>query len=90
MSKSMIIIDTPSCCEECALNNSFNSEPIKWCGYTHSGRPTYLKNQKPDWCPLQPAPEKKAAMMYLDDESYYFRRGWNACVESLEPNKNKV
>ena len=79
MSKAVLVIDMPESCDSCPLFKGHYSDMC--CGGN---------NRTIDWCPLQPAPEKKASMMYLDDESYYFRRGWNACVENLTPNKNKV
>ena len=89
MSKAVLVIDMPENCENCPLFKGYYSDMC--CGGNNRTIDyPYPKDFKQDWCPLQPAPEKKAAMIYLDDESYYFRCGWNACVESLEPNKNKV
>ena len=103
--KSILVIDTPTCCEECKLNHSFKSDEIKWCGYTHFGRSIFEKNKRPDWCPLSPLPEKKDLKQYVEKEkqniengdccldnvlAYQYSQGYNSCLDDiLKGNKNE-
>ena len=40
-----------------------------------------LTNTKPDWCPLNPAPEHE--LLWHDDESDDWARGYNACLDEI-------
>ena len=83
MSKAILVIDIPNCCEDCSLmwkDDYSDFCPVK-CNknktdiydYTHT-------NTKPDWCPLQPVPHKLGLREdYLDD----FSCGWNACINKI-------
>ena len=60
MNKAILVIDMPSCCNECKIR--FDDEYSNWCPYDNpepNGVFQYVENgTKPDWCPLKPMPEK--------------------------------
>ena len=83
MSKAILVIDMPKCCDECfALDDNGDyplclvTEEIK--GYTFRSR-----EQKMDKCPLKPIPEK----MKGNESIYYqwgdYEDGWNHCIDIL-------
>ena len=88
MSKSILIIDTPSSCKECMMACAgYHSD---YCFVTRnipSDIGHYARtNTKPKWCPLKPVPEKQyeggswTGSGYVADE---FPNGWNACIEEI-------
>lgn len=83
MSKAILVIDMPSCCDECFALDEYGDYPRcritgEQRGYTFRTRE--LKMSK---CPLKPLPEK----MKGNDSIYYtwgeYEDGWNNCIDSL-------
>ena len=38
---------------------------------------------KPDWCPLNPIPEKQINNNLYDEYYDGFNAGWNACIDEI-------
>lgn len=83
MSKAILVIDMPSCCDECFALDEYGDYPRcritgEQRGYTFRTRE--LKMSK---CPLKPFPKK----MEGNDSIYYqwgeYEDGWNDCVDCL-------
>ena len=88
MSKAILVIDIPNCCEDCSLmwkDDYSDFCPVK-CNknktdiydYTHT-------NTKPDWCPLKPAPKRDEVYRQLEWGIGY-KKGWNDCVNYVVGN----
>ena len=75
MSKAILVIDMPESCDECPLLLRSYEErcclPEKRNSFT----------TKPDWCPLQPAPEEE--LVWFDDEWGDWERGYNSCLHEI-------
>lgn len=58
MSKSILIIDTPECCDVCNFASMINGK--MYCGIPECRElaEDYIIC-RPDWCPLQSIPNKK-------------------------------
>lgn len=78
MSKAILVIDMPSSCFDCKLQDWLNCRIAKGC---HTGK------SRPDWCPLCELPEKKEE----HPKEYYefgsiglaYVIGYNACIDEL-------
>lgn len=90
MGKSILVMDTPECCEECPFCKGLND--CKVMKYLNGDKITTIytvdkqifDGTKPDWCPLQDAPEKKS----IDGlrgrpllEAQFV--GWNECIDRI-------
>ena len=95
--KSMLIIETPCSCVTCPL--SFYSE--HWKEHQCRGREYYRtidnyewqkkqrgKDNRPEWCPLVPLPEKE--LLWFDDETDDYLRGHNDCIDEILGGKNGI
>jgi len=86
MSKSILVIDTPECCEKCQLC-SFGNYGTKRC--TASDRSIFLKDKehKPVWCPMKETPKK------LAEENRWFSKdyavGFNDCIDEILKERDK-
>lgn len=85
MSKAILVIDMPNSCKECSL--LFRDEYSDWCPCKVKENITDIfehieKLNKPNWCPLKPAPEKDE-IYYLHEWSAGYKKGWNDCVNYL-------
>lgn len=88
MSKAILIIDMPSCCNECKLR--FDDDYSYWCSYDNpepNGVFQYIVNRtKPDWCPLRPLPEKYEIDRSKCSDPFYefeFEYGYNQCIDEI-------
>ena len=77
MSKAILIIDMPSCCDECKFLNDNHDYPECIVTGETKGYTFRIREQKMSKCPLKPAPEKKEVLR--DDWS----DGYNACLEDV-------
>lgn len=76
MSKGIIVMDIPENCEDCPCchtdNYDFyckrNGNHVDW-------------EEKPDWCPIRPMPEKAFNEDYCDNGRY--DKGWNDCLREI-------
>ena len=90
MSKSVLVIDTPTCCYTCPCYDEWGEE----CKATQ--RIDVPTEYRPSWCPLKPLPEKKEVnqeeMLYRHCPSYEEQQnmidngmkfGWNKCFYEI-------
>lgn len=50
----------------------------------------YIRNDtKPDWCPLNPMPERKGLLKQLPmyDTDTHYEQGYNACIDEILGDK---
>ena len=86
MDKAILVIDMPSCCNECPL--VYGNDISDWClpmgnfngdVYSH-----ITNNTKPDWCPLKPRPRMKFTYVNHDDiATATYNNGWNDCLGKI-------
>ena len=86
MDKAILVIDMPSCCNECKIR--VDDEYSNWCPYDNpepNGVWKYVDNgTKPDWCPLKPVPKKLyVGIDGIMDCTNDFPYGWNACINEI-------
>lgn len=92
MSKSIaiLVLDyTPDYCEECPCFKIEDSI-IAYCGVTREvlDFDKEYKWVKPDWCPLQEAPEYEP--VWYDDQRSDYELGWNACLDDILGVKDDI
>lgn len=74
MSKSVLVINTPSNCKEC---------PINKCKHWSD------EEFRPDECDLRPLPKKEVCNEYnFENYTNGFNRGFNRCLEQITPPEN--
>lgn len=86
MSKSILVIDTPECCCQCRFSDADGD----YCCLKENmvsdsnmiSEEEYL-NKKPDWCPLQNAPDKKDKNTYHNEHESGYVDGWNDCLDEI-------
>ena len=85
--KSIIVIDEPSSCKECAIR--FDDEYSYWCPCVRpnpepNGIYEYFKNEtKPNWCPLKPVPEFKLSEVPFEVDYMSYSRGFDEAVYKI-------
>ena len=75
MSKSVLVIDTPENCGKCKFISGF------WCR-AMNGRRVPNNDVIPNWCPLNPLPEKMTGVASTDHWNS-IKAGWNACIDEI-------
>lgn len=74
--KAILVLDEmPENCFKCKLQDWANCRIVKGC---HTG------NTRPDWCPLNPMPEKPDYPP-INENSYV--AGYNACIDEILGDK---
>ena len=79
MSKSILIIDKPNICGECALRMAMICTPTL--------KDIDSVNTRMDWCPLKEMPKR---MKYHDGIYNGQVKGWNLCLEAILKEDVKV
>ena len=70
MAKAILIIEMPSCCDECDLKESYcHVDDNDTC--------------RAGGCPLVEVPQKKDENKAYDDCEYYRMQGYNACIDEI-------
>ena len=95
MSKGIIVVDMPTGCYRCSCSItknwqcSMNGE--HYCGITDRKVSDYWNHEpslKPDWCPINPMPERKALTGDVSNTTKMgeelVRAGFNACLDEIE------
>lgn len=89
MSKSILIIDTPSVCIDCPCHFAQDSGMVI-CGVNGKQLLSYdIETFKPDWCPLREEPQKKADIRSHRQGAIYlilerrFINGYNTCIDEI-------
>lgn len=81
MGKSILVIDTPECCDYCPVGRIFGMAGQVECkafigiSVNDDGRTI------PDWCPLQKMPERADHPCHCDNGRY--DKGWNDCLDQI-------
>ena len=90
MNKAILIIDMPSCCDECPLFHGFYTDMT--CGANNYGiNYPYPKDFKQDWCPLKLLPKKydieaERNKPHDRDCDWEFESGYNVCIDEILGN----
>lgn len=86
MSKAVLIIDMPNCCDECFALDDNGDYPMCIITQEQRGYTFRTREQKMDRCPLQQMPKKS----HTGKSDYYqwgdWEDGWNACIDDLLPD----
>lgn len=83
MGKSILVIDTPACCIDCPCHFAYDNGTV-WCGKEDRELlADDIETFKPDWCPLQDAPEKKDKNPYHNERENGYADGWNDCLSKV-------
>jgi hypothetical protein len=80
MTKGVIVVDAPDLCTECDLM-CYDQYKDKFCFMVGFDEP--IEDDKPDWCPIKPAPEKIQHPSRQSLSQECFADGWNACVDKI-------
>lgn len=82
MSKAVLVIDMPSCCDECfALEDRFDY-PMCLITYEQKGYNFRTREQKMNKCPLKPLPEEDNDE-HLSEWGRGYQGGWNDCINAI-------
>lgn len=86
MNKAFLLIDKPSCCDECVLCRSLDVNRIVCTGYSFEIHNVRILHDK---CPLKDLPQKTPCN-YRDFEHYVegYRKGWNDVIEQMTGEYN--
>ena len=85
MAKGIIIVDIPDSCDSCLFSRT-HVVPIQdhvFCTILTRGVIPKSQNKKPDWCPLNPIPEKQINNNLYDEYYEGFDAGRNACIDRI-------
>lgn len=81
MSKAILVVDMPKCCDECDLHYERNCED--YCSIGNEYIDINVLKTKPNWCPLKEIPKKQ--QHYSIDETFMrgAKTGYNACIDDI-------
>ncbi len=90
MSKAILVIDMPACCDYCQLSaiahdSDLYEEGECYCIARLESVDSVPEGSKPEWCPLRELPEKRTDIE-LDSMQDYERaqaEGYNFCVDKF-------
>ena len=77
MSKEILMIDMPSCCDECFALDDNGDYPVCLITQEQRGYAFRTREQKMDGCPLKPIADK--VEVFMDD----WAEGCNVCLEDI-------
>ena len=77
MNKAILVIDMPSCCDECFALDDNGDYPLCLITQEQRGYTFRTREQKMDRCPLKSVPDK--VEVFMDD----WTEGYNACLEDI-------
>lgn len=91
MSKSILVIDTPECCDYCPVGRIFGMAGQVECMEGKGIRVNNNGRTIPDWCPLLDLPEKKPKVKYQGNGCFgineemknSFNMGFNSCIDEI-------
>lgn len=86
MHKAILVIDMPSCCDECFALDEYGDYPICRITQEQRGYTFRTREQKMDKCPLKPAPEKYEIDRNKCTDPFYqfeFEYGYNQCIDEI-------
>ena len=83
MSKAILVIDMPNCCDECFALDDNGDYPFCLITHEQRGYNFRTREQKMSKCPFRPMPEKSLT----GNSDYYqwgdYEDGWNHCIDCL-------
>lgn len=82
MFKSVLTMNTPDRCDDCLCVDTYDSS-YQWCRYAKKKMPFSIHFTKPDWCPLNPLPEKDDWDDPYDEYYTGYANGWNRCLSKI-------
>ena len=77
MNKAILVIDMPSCCDECFALDDNGDYPFCLITQEQRGYTFRTREQKMDRCPLKPIANK--VEVFMDD----WAEGCNICLEDI-------
>lgn len=86
MSKAILVLDMPSCCNECFALDEYGDYPICLITKEQKGYTFKTREQKMDKCPLKPIPEKKEIDRNKCSDPFYefeYEYGYNAAIDEI-------
>ena len=81
MSKAILVIDMPKCCDECFALDDNGDYPYCLITGECRGYTFRTREQKMDKCPLQQAPEEQE--IWYGDDSSDWDKGYNSCLREI-------
>lgn len=95
MGKGIVIVDIRETCLDCDFCYEIDEGTLACCTRVHDENSIYNRRvidndycqDKPDWCPIKPVPEKKelkgdvSNVKNISEES--IRIGWNECIDEI-------
>ena len=92
MSKAILVIDMPSCCNECRfLNDNYDYPECIATGETR-GYNFKVGEKRMDKCPLRAIPEKYETDRSKCSDPFYefeFEYGYNQCIDEIIGGQRK-
>lgn len=84
MSKTILIMDMPTCCDECFALDDNGDYPICRITQEQRGYTFNIRTRKMDKCPLKEMPKKyDMAVPHTRDWNGEYEYGWNACIDYI-------
>lgn len=79
MNKSVLVMKTPKTCENCYMLSH------NYCNFQCliTGELIEKSNNRPDWCPLKPLPEKSTIENDMTDYQHGLVDGRNQCIDEI-------
>ena len=87
MSKAILVMDMPDCCDKCFALDDNGDYPICRITQEQRGYTFNTRTRKMDKCPLKELPEK---MKYCNGTYNGQVKGWNLCLEEILKEDVKV
>lgn len=94
--KAVLVMDIPESCVDCQFCYEYHEGIEACCTVTREPsnddmyriiKEDYCQD-KPDWCPLKPMPEKKDWKPSSGITLAMFGTGWNACIDEIMEGAN--
>ena len=85
MDKAILIIDMPSCCDECFALDEYGDYPVCLITQEQKGYKFRIREQKMDKCQLKKFTEKYDIdnTPYNLDYNEDYELGYNACIDEI-------
>lgn len=84
MDKAILVIDMPSCCDECFALDDSGDYPFCLITQEQKGYTFRTREQKMDKCPLKKLPEK------YDMDNIPYNLDYNTYIDEILENKNRI
>lgn len=81
MDKAILVIDMPTCCDECFALYDGGDYPMCLITKEQRGYTFRIREQKMDKCPLREPPERE--LLWHDDDTDDWSRGFNSCLDEI-------